>query len=102
MDKTDLSPTTHHGLAPATRKWPVGVVLLIALALMLAVPLASRAFGAGGTATYPGCATAPWTTTCACAMTFNGAAMAYGDFARTLRRPGGASDGANVETILAS
>lgn len=42
------SPMAQHGqgLAPATRRWPVGVVLLVALALALAVPLVGRAFGA--------------------------------------------------------
>lgn len=100
---TDRNPSpTHHGLAPTARKWPVGVVLLIALTLMLVVPLASRAFGAGGTATYPGCAIAPWTGTCACAMSRHGTAMAYEDFAWAVRRPGGAPSGASAETILAS
>lgn len=50
MNRSDASPphpSRHvpHGLAPSARKWPVGVVLVVALALALAVPLAGRAFG---------------------------------------------------------
>jgi len=44
MNRHDASHDVPHGLAPASRKWSVGVVLAIALVLMAAVPLAGRAF----------------------------------------------------------
>ena len=90
-----------HGLAPGARRWPVGVVLLIALALALAVPLAGRAFGADSKPKIPGCGIAPWTGTCTCVVTRNGMAMAYDDFALTFRRAGVAPRGADPEVILA-
>lgn len=90
-----------HGLAPGARRWPVGVVLLVAVALALAVPLAGRAFGADSKQNYPGCGIAPWTGTCTCMIKKNGTAMAYDDFALMLRRPGTAPRGANPDVILA-
>ena len=44
-DRLQSSRSVSHGLAPSARKWPIGVVLVVALALALAVPLAGRAFG---------------------------------------------------------
>lgn len=90
-----------HGLAPVARRWPVGVVLLIAVALALAVPLAGRAFGADNKPNFPGCGIAPWTGTCTCTLTKNGTAMAYDDFALTLRRPGAIPRGMDADIILA-
>jgi len=98
MDSPSTHHATTHGLAPPPRKWPVGVVLAIALALALAVPLVGRAFGAE---TYPNCAIAPWTGTCTCMMQRGGMAMSYEDFAMVIRRPGAAPRGANPEYVLA-
>lgn len=107
----DSTPTQHghspslpqsnsHGLAPSARRWHVGVVLAIAVALALAVPLAGRAFGADGKPPFPGCGIAPWTGTCTCTLTKNGTAMPYEDFALTIRRPGVVPRGVYPEAIL--
>lgn len=99
------SPATSHGgghgLAPGARRWPVGVVLLVALALALAVPLAGRALGADTNQNYPGCGIAPWTGTCTCMIKKHGIAMAYDDFALMLRQPGTAPRGVDPDMILA-
>lgn len=97
----DASAGGPQGLAPTARKWPVGVVLLVALALALAVPLANRAFGADDKPTFPGCGIAAWTGTCTCMIQKNGTAMPYDDFALMMRRPGVAPRGADPEAILA-
>ena len=44
MNRHAASHDLPHGLAPASRKWPVGIVLVVALALMAAVPLVGRVF----------------------------------------------------------
>ncbi len=90
-----------HGLAPGERRWRVGIVLLVALGLAVAVPLAGRAFGADSAPKYPSCGIAPWTGTCTCMLSKGGMAMPYDDFALTLRRPGAAPRGADPELILA-
>lgn len=110
MDSKESPPHGHsltavqnggHGLAVGARRWPVGVVLLVALAMALAVPLAGRAFGADSKPKFPGCGIAPWTGTCTCMVARNGMAMAYDDFALVIRRPGMAPRGADPEVILA-
>jgi len=87
MDHSTLHPP---GRGRGERRWSVGVVLLVALGLMLAVPLASRAIGAGSNgkpANFPGCGIAPWTGTCTCMLTPSGSAMTYADFATAVRDP---------------
>ncbi len=90
-----------HGLAPGARRWSVGVVLLVALALALAVPLAGRALGADSAGKFPGCAIAPWTGTCSCMLARDGTAMSYADFASELRQPAMARLGIDRERVLA-
>ena len=94
------SQAHHHGLSTSARKWPVAVVLLVAVALALAVPLAGRAFGMDKT-DFPGCAIAPWTGTCTCMLNQNGAAIAYEEFVTIIRQPGIAPRGADADAILA-
>jgi hypothetical protein len=44
MNRQITSHDEPHGLAPASRKWPIGVVLAVAVLLMFAVPLVGRTF----------------------------------------------------------
>jgi hypothetical protein len=80
----------------AGRKWSVLAVLAVAVVLMMAVPLANRAFG--GEVSYPGCGIAPWTGTCTCMMNENSAAMPYEGFANMLRR----QHASDAEIVLAT
>lgn len=91
------------------RRWSVGVVLAIAIALMLAVPLAHRALGqAGGDgsagsgqpSSFPGCGIAPWTGTCTCMLTPNGTSMTFEAFDKTVRDPNVRPRVRNVEQVL--
>lgn len=101
--------TTPH--RPEGRRWSVGVVLAVAIGLMLAVPLAHRALGQGsGSAqgasgqpsSFPGCGIAPWTGTCTCMMTPNGASMSFEAFDRTVRDPNVRPRVKNVDSVLAT
>lgn len=95
-----------------TRRWSVGIVLAVAIALMLAVPLAHRALGQGGgtgpgtqagsgqPSSFPGCGIAPWTGTCTCMLTPNGTSMAFDAFERTVRDPNVRPRVKNVDTVL--
>ena len=96
MDRT----RTDAGFPRAERKWSVVAVLAVALLMMMAVPLASRAFG--GEASYPGCGIAPWTGTCTCMMTEDSAAITYEEFARSLRQAARAGATVDPETVLAT
>jgi len=98
MNSPSAQHGTPHGLTTGQRKWPVGVVLIVALALALAVPLVGRAIGAE---TYPNCAIAPWTGTCTCVLERGGMAMSYDDFALLVGRPGVLPHGMNPNYVVA-
>jgi len=91
-----------------SRRWSIGVVLAVALGLMLAVPLAHRALGQGsagnppgsGPSSYPGCGIAPWTGTCTCMLTPNGASMSFEDFSKRVRDPNVRPRVKNVDEVL--
>ena len=98
-----------------TRRWSVGIVLAVAIALMLAVPLAHRALGQGGTgngpvpgtqagsgqpSSFPGCGIAPWTGTCTCMLTPSGASMSFEDFSKRVRDPNVRPRVKNVDEVL--
>jgi len=93
-----------------SRRWSVGIVLAVALGLMLAVPLAHRALGQGGGAgmgasgptSIPGCGIAPWTGTCTCMLTPNGASMSYEAFVLRVRDPNVRPRIKNPEDVLAT
>jgi hypothetical protein len=95
----DRTPTDASALRP-DRKWSVVAVLAVALIMMMAVPLASRALG--GEATYPGCGIAPWTATCTCLMTEDSTAISYQEFSRGLRQAARADATIDPETLLAT
>jgi hypothetical protein len=110
---TGLHPVTRR---PESRRWSVGVVLAVAIGLMLVVPLAHRALGQGGgsaqgasgqgasgqPSSFPGCGIAPWTGTCTCMLTPNGASISFEAFDRAVRDPNVRPRVKNVDAVLAT
>jgi len=95
-----LHPDTEAEAGP--RRWSVGVVLVVALALALVVPLVNRAFGEGDRPnSYPGCGLAPWTGTCTCMLTPSGNAIGFEAFDRAVRDPNVRPRVKDPEAVLA-